>query len=147
MLDVEQRFLNGFICFFNEKKYQAISVFKGGSSEIILNTIQNINDSFFYSIYTNKVNYKIGNKMIGFIINNKYPYLKQKKKLHTDILCQFIEEVGGNIDFVLFGTVHIIPGEFLNFLEIFSFLKKNAIVVFHDIEFIRKGLGSNVGLF
>ena len=146
--DIEQRFLNGLICFFKPQKILEIGVSKGGSSALILNAIQNINGSFLYSMDINKKNYIYNRKDTGFLVDEKYSYLKQKWKLYTgDIPCEFIEEVGGNIDFVFIDTVHVLPGEFLNFLEVFPFLKKNAIVVLHDISQIGMRISSNDRLF
>ena len=134
---IERTFLNGLICFFKPKKILEIGVSKGGSSAIILNAIQNIEDAFLYSMDLNKMHYYLKNKKTGFIIEEKYPNLKKKWKLYTgDLPCKFIEEVGGNIDFVFIDTAHQVPGELLNFIEIFPFLKKNALVVIHDIDMI-----------
>lgn len=44
-----------------------------------------------------------------------------------------IDEIGGDIDFVLLDTVHTMPGEFLSYLAIIPYLKKNAVVVLHDV--------------
>ena len=46
----------------------------------------------------------------------------------------FIEEIGGDIDFVFIDTAHVMPGEVLNMIEIFPFLKKGAIIAFDDIN-------------
>ena len=39
-----------------------------------------------------------------------------------------------NIDLVFLDTIHFEPGEILDFLMIFPFLKKEAIIIFHDID-------------
>ena len=36
-------------------------------------------------------------------------------------------------DFVFLDTVHMAPGELLNFIELLPFLNDNAILVIHDI--------------
>ena len=58
-----------------------------------------------------------------------------KWKLYTgNTTSKFIEEIGGNIDFVFIDTSHVMPGEVLNIIEILPFLKKNAIIAFDDIN-------------
>lgn len=44
-----------------------------------------------------------------------------------------MEEIGGEIDLCLLDTMHINPGEFLDFLIVLPYLKKNAILILHDI--------------
>ena len=41
--------------------------------------------------------------------------------------------VGGDIDFLILDTMHKMPGEILDFLACYPFLKKGAVVVLHDI--------------
>jgi len=48
-------------------------------------------------------------------------------------LPQVIDEIGGDIDFVILDTVHYTPGELLDFLVMLPYLKDNAIVVLHDV--------------
>lgn len=53
--------------------------------------------------------------------------------LKTGILsCQFIEKIGKDIDLVFIDTIHLTPGEMLDWLMVLPFLKEEAIVVFHD---------------
>lgn len=44
-----------------------------------------------------------------------------------------IEEIGGDIDFVILDTAHVLPGEILDFIAVLPYLKKDAVVVLHDI--------------
>ena len=44
-----------------------------------------------------------------------------------------MDEIGGEIDLCLIDTMHINPGEFLDFLIVLPYLKKNAILILHDI--------------
>ena len=45
---------------------------------------------------------------------------------------QVIETIGNDIDFAFIDTMHITPGELLDWLMVLPFLKEEAIVVFHD---------------
>ncbi|MBR3622520.1 MAG: hypothetical protein IKN43_04120 [Selenomonadaceae bacterium] len=46
---------------------------------------------------------------------------------------KFIEEIGGDIDFLVLDTAHSLPGEVLDFLLALPYLKKDAAVVLHDV--------------
>ena len=45
----------------------------------------------------------------------------------------YLEEIGGDIDFLILDTVHSMPGEMLDFLAALPYLSSNAIVILHDI--------------
>ena len=49
-------------------------------------------------------------------------------------LPQVIDEIGGDIDFVILDTVHYTPGELLDFPVMLPYLKDGAIVVLHDVS-------------
>lgn len=44
-----------------------------------------------------------------------------------------ISEIGDGIDCLILDTVHALPGELLDFLALFPYLKEGAIVILHDI--------------
>lgn len=44
----------------------------------------------------------------------------------------FLDKIGPDIDFCLFDTRHISPGEILDFLMVLPYLNKQATIVFHD---------------
>lgn len=48
-------------------------------------------------------------------------------------ICNYIDEIGGAIDFLILDTVHLCPGEILDFLVCLPYLTENAVVVMHDI--------------
>ena len=50
------------------------------------------------------------------------------------VLPQVIDEIGGEIDFVILDTVHGLPGEVLDFIAVLPFLKIDSIVVLHDVS-------------
>ena len=54
-------------------------------------------------------------------------------------LPQVIDEIGGDIDFVILDTVHFLPGEVLDFPVMLPYLKNGAIVVLHDVIFNQFG--------
>jgi hypothetical protein len=63
-----------------------------------------------------------------------YPQLKVKWELFTGGLAlNFMDKIGGGIDFCLIDTAHINPGEILDVLMILPYLKDDAVIVFHDV--------------
>ena len=47
---------------------------------------------------------------------------------------EYVEEIGEGIDFVMLDTMHILPGELLDFLAMLPYLKDGAVVCIHDIS-------------
>ncbi len=124
----QKEFLNGIIRKFKPRKFLEIGVYRGGSSIIILNAINDIKGSSLYSIDLNT------EEKVGECVNKFFPELSKNYKLYKGkIATEFIEKIGNNIDMALIDTAHYEPGEILDFLMILPFLKENAIVIFHDI--------------
>ena len=131
----EYYFVNGLIRKYKPKKLLEIGVCSGGMSANILNAISDIKGSFLYSCDLETKNYIHSNYEIGSVVKNNFPEFLNKWKLYTgNTTAAFIEEIGGDIDFVYIDTAHVMPGEVLNMIEIFPFLKKGAIIGFDDIE-------------
>ena len=102
------------------------------------NIVTNFNISV-YSIDNNRNCYKLNSKNTGFLVKEKFPNLINKWELHTGgYTSEFIENIGYNIDLVYIDTVHYIPGEMFNWLEISPLLKEETFVVLHDTFFIYK---------
>lgn len=133
----DKKFINGMIRKYKPKKILEVGVSGGGSSAIILNAIQNIENSHLYSIDKLIYAYKRKEKETGWIVKEKFSNLMMKWTLYTGgITANYIEKIGGDIDLVFIDTVHSAPGEWLDILQIMPFLKKtNAIVILHDIRF------------
>ena len=136
MSQKERLFLNGLIRKFKPKKFLELGVFYGGSSIIILNALYNNKNSQLYSIDL------LQRKSLGFCVYNYFPNLMSNWKLYSgNIATKFIEEIGNNIDMAFIDTAHFEPGEILDFLMILPFLKKGALVGFHDIDIQINGAG------
>ena len=134
MTYLERCFLNGIIRQAKPKKILELGVSAGGSSAIILNAIKDFDNAKLYSVDYNKKWYRDNSKDAGFIIYEKFSNLKNKWKLYTEgTAAKFMEEIGGEIDLCLIDTMHVNPGEFLDFLIVLPYLKKNAILILHDI--------------
>ena len=128
MWDNQREFLNGLVRKFKPKKILEIGVFRGGSSIVLLNAIEDFKDSHLYSIDLDS------RPEVGYCVNKYFPNLSKKWTLFNGkIATEYLEEIGDNIDMVLIDTAHFEPGEIMDFLIVLPFLKENAIVVFHDI--------------
>ena len=131
---LERCFLNGIIRQAKPKKILELGVSAGGSSAIILNAIKDFDNAKLYSVDYNTKLYYDNSKNTGFIIDEKFSNLKNKWKLYTGgTAAKYMEEIGGEINLCLIDTMHINPGEFLDFLIVLPYLKKNAILILHDI--------------
>lgn len=129
----ERCFLNGIIRYFKPKKILEVGVAHGGSSSVILNAIKDIENAKLYSIDYKKICYRARNKKSGYIVYEKFAPLADKWELYSgDVAAKYMDLIGSEIDMVLFDTVHSNPGEFLDYLMVLPYLKKNAIVIIHD---------------
>ena len=124
----QREFLNGLVRKFKPKKILEIGVFRGGSSIVLLNAIEDFKDSHLYSI-------DLDSRLeVGYCVNKYFPNLSKKWTLFKgNIATEYMEGIGDNIDMVLIDTAHYEPGEILDFLMVLPFLKEKAIVAFHDI--------------
>ena len=129
----DQKFFHGLIRTIKPKKVVEIGVSRGGSAILILNAIKDIENARLFSIEKLNHWYKDRRKKPGYIVQEKFPELMNKWTLYTGVLVsQVIETIGNDIDLVFFDTMHITPGEMLDWLMVLPFLQNEAIVVFHD---------------
>ena len=128
-------FVNGLIRIYKPKKLLEIGVCSGAMSAVILNSIKDIKEAMLYSCDLEKKQYVNNKYEVGQFVKIKFPELMNKWKLYTgNTTAAFIEDIGGNIDFVYIDTAHVMPGEVLNIIEILPFLNKNAIIALDDIN-------------
>jgi predicted O-methyltransferase YrrM len=131
----QKAFLNCLILRNQSGKLLELGVSAGGSSIVMLNAIKDIPNAELFSIDYSENYFRDNTLKSGYFVNN-YPELKNKWKLFTGSLAlNYMEEIGKDIDFCLIDTMHINPGEILDFLMILPYLKEDAVVVFHDVNF------------
>ena len=95
----------------------------------MLNAMNDLKNSHLYS-----VDLRSGNN-VGYCVKKFFPNLIKNWSLFKgNVVANFIEEIGKNIDMVFIDTSHFEPGEILDFLMVIPFLKEEAIVGFHDIS-------------
>ena len=124
----QKEFLNGVVRKFKPKKILELGVANGGSSIVLLNAIDDFENSKLYSIELDEGNY------IGDCVKKYFPqFMKNWVLFQGNIATEYVEKIGKNIDMALIDTAHFEPGEILDFLMILPFLKEEAIIIFHDI--------------
>ena len=133
----EANFLAYLLKNYNPKKILELGVSAGGSSLLILDTIKNVENAHLYSIDYLNYWYKDKNKPVGFLVEEKAPELLNKWTLYSgNLACEFMDQIcpdkSQDIDFCFIDTRHMRPGEILDFLMVLPYLKRNAVVVFHD---------------
>lgn len=140
MSDFDSSFLCGLIKNRSPKKIVEVGIAAGGTTAIILQCLAMLDrneDCEVYSVDLNEMFYRGTEKKSGFLaeeLKDSMPELSFKHKvLLGKYLPEFIDEIGGDIDFLVLDTVHALPGEILDFLAIFPYLKADACVVLHDI--------------
>ena len=138
MSNQDRLFLITLINRYKPKKILELGVSKGGSSFLILNAIKNRNDARLFSIDYNEWHYRIKDKKTGFLLDD-YPELRKNWALKTGgMACNFLDEISSSeneeekFDFCFIDTVHSVPGEILDTLQVLPYLKQNAIICFHD---------------
>ena len=136
----EQKFFHGLLRIIKPKKIVEIGVSCGGSTVLILNAIKDIEGAKLFSIDKSIYWYRDESKKTGFLVKEKFPELMNKWTLFTGgLTAEFIETISDGIDLVFIDTIHATPGEMLDWLMVLPFLKKEAIVVFHDTFFLYGG--------
>lgn len=137
MSDFDHEYLGGIIERFKPKKILEIGVFAGRTTVDILDFLNHIglSDSEVFSVDIAKNN---SAGRVGYLIDEAKPFLKNHEKSHlfTGVVApEIIEEISkdGKFDMAIIDTAHYLPGEVLEFLTVLPFLKRNAVVVFHDV--------------
>lgn len=138
MCDSDRLFLATLILRNKPKKILEVGVSRGGSSFLILNTMNTYKDAKLYSLDYNTEHYTNDGTLTGAFIN-KFPNLKQNWNLNTGGLAlNFLDKIASStnenekFDFCFLDTMHALPGEILDFLQILPYMKENSILVFHD---------------
>lgn len=133
----QKAFLCGMIKEYKPKKIVEIGIAGGGTTATILTCLKMLDYNVdMYSVDLSENWYRTGELETGFVAKKFMEQLIGKTK-HKFFLGKsipyFIDEIGKNIDFLILDTTHVLPGELLDFLICYPFLKDGCIVVLHDI--------------
>jgi predicted O-methyltransferase YrrM len=135
----DSTFLNGIIRKTKPKLVVEYGVSSGHSSAVILNAIKDIPNAKCCSVdYHKRDNYGQSAKDIGWLVHEKFSDLAHKWELYCGgVCCQYLDQITNNgkdkIDICFLDTVHSLPGELLNLLEVLPYMRENGIIIVHDI--------------
>ena len=119
----------------------------GGTTAVILNCVAQLDlDTEVFSIDINEKLYSDNTKDTGYLTEECIPYLPKKvsRTLYTGgISVEFLDKIGKEIDFLILDTMHILPGELLDFLACLPYLSQNCVVVLHDVVLHHIGQEAN----
>ena len=129
----EIEFLNSIILRYKPKRCLELGVASGSSSVVILNAIKDSSSAELISFDYSDNYYRDESKKTGFLVDS-YPNLKQKWRRYTGgLISEHIEKIDvEGVDLCFIDTMHIVPGEILDFILVLPYLNKDAVVVLHD---------------
>lgn len=136
MSNFDSAFLCGLLKMAKPKKIVEIGVAGGATTAIILQCLEDIAMPYeMYSIDISETVWHTQTLKTGAIAEYAKEILTPN---HHELLIgagvtSFLDRIGDDIDFVILDTVHRIPGEILDFLAIFPYLKDGAMVCLHDL--------------
>ena len=134
MMAEERQFLNALVLRKRPVKILEVGVNSGGSAAIILNATKTVPGSVLHSIDISDHCDSEPERKIGEVVD-AYPELKKRHRLYTgSIAASFMDAIGGDIDFCFIDTAHVLPGEILDFLMVFPYLRPGCTLVFHDTQ-------------
>lgn len=149
MSNEQLAFLCGLIRRYKPEKIVEIGVAAGGTTVVVLNCLSMLGlDVRMYSIDLSGEYYRDKSKKTGYLIEECKSGLKKnwEHTLYTGkVAVEYLETIGKGIDLLILDTVHRLPGEILDFLACYPFLKKGSVVVLHDIAV--NHYGSNAQAF
>ena len=138
MVEKDHAFLCGMIRELKPKKIVEMGVAEGGTTAVIMNCLRILDiDSQVYSVDLNEKLYYDKNRETGYIWKDMSNYFDGKSTHEFKVgktIAGFIDEIGKDVDFVIMDTMHMLPGELLDFLCILPYLNEKATVVLHDIS-------------
>ncbi len=137
MSEEESAFLCGLIKKYEPQKIVEVGVAGGGTSAIILSCIKSLglDKTKLISVDYSEKFYRNNDYFSGHLGTEAARELgleKNYRVLLGDIACSFAE-VNTDIDFLIIDTMHVTPGEILDYIALLPYLQDDAVVVFHDI--------------
>lgn len=136
MTEGQSAFLCGLIKKYRPSKLVEIGVAAGGTTAVMLNCIHMLGlKTRFFSVDLLENFYQNPNKKTGYLAE-EFKAILNEPVHHTLYTGKYaveqIEQIGKEIDFLVLDTVHLLPGEILDFLAYCPYLKPGSVVVLHD---------------
>ena len=141
MTEWQHGFLCGLLKKYRPHKILEIGVSAGGTTAVILNALRLLElDAELFSVDYETQYYRNKNRRSGFLAEIAERHIEKESGTHGTLhlltgngIPHCIENIGSEIDFLILDTMHILPGELLDFLACLPFLSDEAVVVMHDI--------------
>ncbi len=136
----ESAFLCGLINSHDTNCIVELGIAAGATTAIITQCLENKGKPYqFYAVDYSEKFYRDSSKQSGWFGENAKEVIGLKHGKVSFLLGKaFPYLMDGikpdKIDFILLDTMHVIPGEILDFLFVLPFLSENAIVCLHDIS-------------
>jgi len=127
----------------SRKKILEVGVAAGGTSCIIMNCLDKLQlDSELHSVELQENYYRDPAKKSGYLVAKILPAWLERWHLHVGhTVGAFMEQIGGGIDLCILDTAHTLPGEVLDFLTVYPYLNRDAIVFLHDCHLFYQNPG------
>jgi len=145
-------FDHGFICGLikesNPEKLVEIGVAGGGTTAVIMKCLNTLKrETRVFSVDVCEMCYRREDKQTGWQLSEVSQYLDNYSN-HTFFLGKELpyvaDKIGGDVDFLILDTTHVLPGEILDFIYMLPYLKDGAIVVIHDVNLGICGTGVSI---
>ena len=128
----ELGFLCGLLRKFRPKKLMEVGIAAGGTSVVICDCVQKLGiETELYFVDLGERYYRDETKSSGYLLDECHIGVNYTRLL-GQVVASRLEEIGHGIDFLILDTMHIMPGENLDFLACLPYMKEGAIVVLHD---------------
>ena len=137
MSEFESAFLCGLLKKFKPEKILEVGVAAGGTTAIILKCLEKIGQEYaMHSVDISKTVWRDPKNKTGHLANGiKNNLTVGNHEFYIGTTLPFvIDKIGGDIDFLILDTTHLMPGENLDFLVALPYLKENAVVCIHDVS-------------
>lgn len=136
MTEFESAFLCGMLREFKPHKILEVGIAGGGTTAIIMQCMEILGEDYeLHSVDIADKFYRDNSKSCGYLGEEAKKYISgaNQKFYLGKILPECIDSIGDDIDCVILDTAHVLPGEVLDFLTVFPYLKENAIIILHDL--------------
>lgn len=136
MSEWQHAFLCGLLKETRPRKILEIGVSAGGTTAVMLNCLSLLKcRCHFTSVDISETYYKNPNYKSGFLAEYAKNLIENyaEHEVKIGIIPDLIDEIGGDIDFLVIDTMHLLPGEILDFLVCLPYLSDNAVVCLHDV--------------
>ena len=136
MTAFEVGFLCGCIRQHTPRKILEVGVAAGGTTAVMLKTLDMLGlEAEVISVDIAETYYANPQKASGYVVEETVPQLTGNwRMLRGKSLAEVIDGIGGGIDLCILDTMHVLPGECLDYLAVLPYMAENGMFVLHDVH-------------